>query len=133
MFRAYKRLRRAGIRISMREILAMKIRGTFVDEFVDAVTQAKEAGINPPLDLLEAHILAKGDVRNVVAGACALKERVNSIPWNALLALDLAAHDALDSLVQRFLSMVGENPNLVFGDLCSEFWRESLNRDKQIS
>lgn len=122
MLNARRRLKKEGVSISLRDMLAMLIRGTLTKQIVDALIEAHHAGLDVDIDHMEAHLLANGDVLNVLSAAKAIKGHSVTIPWNALYAIDLADHDALDSLVAEYIAKNEVDPSVEFGEICREHW-----------
>ena len=93
-----------GAEVSMRELIAMSLRGVNPRTIVTAKIMGKQSGIE--IDnasgmsnaRLEAHALAGGDVINVVLATIAAKYALLPLSFDRAMSIDLAGRDLVDSV-----------------------------------
>ena len=93
-----------GAEVSMRELIAMSLRGVNPRTIVTAKIMGKQSGIE--IDSasgmsnarLEAHALAGGDVINVVLATIAAKYALLPLSFDRAMSIDLAGRDLVDSV-----------------------------------
>ena len=93
-----------GAEVSMRELIAMTLRGVNPRTIVTAKIMGKQSGIE--IDnasgmsnaRLEAHALAGGDVINVVLATIAAKYALLPLSFDRAMSIDLAGRDLVDSV-----------------------------------
>ncbi|MPM47843.1 hypothetical protein SDC9_94564 [bioreactor metagenome] len=77
---------------------------------VDALIQARKAGIDVDVDTLEAHYLAGGDVNRVVAALVAADKANMDLSVQRATAIDLAGRNVLDAVKMSVNPQVIETP-----------------------
>jgi uncharacterized protein YqfA (UPF0365 family) len=88
----------SGARVSMFNLLGMKLRGIPPTLVVDARIRAVKAGLDVSTDLLEAHFLAGGNVINVVQALIAADKANIDLNFQRAAAIDLAGRDVYDAV-----------------------------------
>ena len=85
-------------KVSMLDLIMMRLRKEPPDLIVINRISAKKAGIDIPTDLMEAHYLARGNISRVVTAMIAADKAGIELPWNRATATDLAGRDILDAV-----------------------------------
>ena len=80
----------SGVRISLLDLIDMKIRRIEPSPIVRSMIMAANAGIEIQKDALEAHSLAGGNVENVMTGIIEAKKKGKHISFKEACKLDLA-------------------------------------------
>lgn len=109
-------LRTNGVPISFGEAAGMTLRGTLKGPLVRALIVAHKAGLEFGQRQLEAHLLAGGDVEQVVKAAISLRSLEQAVPPEELLALDLKDHRVLE-LVQAYARARERYPHFSFEEM----------------
>ena len=95
--------RRLGIRRlrGLLTLIGMRLRRVPPGTVVTARISAVKAGLNIPLNDLEAHFLAGGNVGRVVAALISADRANIELPWQRATAIDLAGRDVLEAVQVR--------------------------------
>ena len=88
----------SGARVSLFNLVGMKLRGTPPTLVVDARIRAVKAGLGVDTDMLEAHYLAGGNVINVVQALIAADKANIDLNFQRSAAIDLAGRDVYDAV-----------------------------------
>ncbi len=88
----------SGARVSMFNLLGMKLRSVAPTLIVDARIRAVKAGLDVSSDMLEAHFLAGGNVINVVQALIAADKANIDLNFQRAAAIDLAGRDVYDAV-----------------------------------
>jgi uncharacterized protein YqfA (UPF0365 family) len=96
----------AGAPVGMLNLLAMKLRQVPFSLVVDARVTAKKAGIDIPIDDIEAHYLAGGNVVPTVQALIAAQKAGIELNWNRACAIDLATKGSGKSVVEAVRTSV---------------------------
>jgi uncharacterized protein YqfA (UPF0365 family) len=88
----------SGARVSLFNLLGMKLRGVPPTLIVDARIRAVKAGLNVSTEELEAHYLAGGNVLNVVQALIAADKANIDLSFKRAAAIDLAGRDVYDAV-----------------------------------
>lgn len=88
----------SGAKVSLFNLLGMKLRGIPPTLIVDARIRAVKAGLDIATDLLEAHYLAGGNVINVVQALIAADKANIPLDFKRAAAIDLAGRDVYDAV-----------------------------------
>jgi uncharacterized protein YqfA (UPF0365 family) len=88
----------SGARVSLLNLLGMKLRGVPPTLIVDARIRAVKAGLDLGSDPLEAHALAGGNVINVVQALIAAEKAGIELSFQRAAAIDLAGRDVYDAV-----------------------------------
>jgi len=83
----------SGVKISLLELIYMKMRRIAPSPIVRSMIMAAKAGIEIDKDALEAHSLAGGNVENVVTGMIIAKNRDEQLSYKEACKFDLANKD----------------------------------------
>jgi uncharacterized protein YqfA (UPF0365 family) len=105
-FSVWLRAMLAGAPVGMLNLLAMKLRQVPFSLIVDARVTAKKAGIEIPIDDIEAHYLAGGNVVPTVQALIAAQKAGIELSWNRACAIDLATKGSGKSVVEAVRTSV---------------------------
>jgi len=107
-----------GAQVSMRDLVAMSLRGVNPRTIVTAKIMGKQSGIAIDDETgmsnarLEAHLLAGGDVLNVVLATIAAKYAELPLGFDRAMSIDLAGRDLMDSVRTTVLPKVIHCPDM---------------------
>lgn len=102
----------AGVPVSFFALLGMRLRRVPPKVIVNALIQARKAGIDITADILETHYLAGGHVLKVVAALIAADKARLNLTIQRATAIDLAGRDVLDAVKMSVNPKVIETPNI---------------------
>lgn len=88
----------SGARVTLGQLVGMKLRRVAPALIVDARIRLVKAGLQVPMDSLEAHFLAGGDVITVVNALIAADKANMQLSFQRAAAIDLAGRDVLDAV-----------------------------------
>lgn len=88
----------SGARVSIGQLIGMRLRKVQPSLIVDARIRLVQAGLSLPTEALEAHFLAGGDVINVVNALIAADKASIDLSFQQAAAIDLAGRDVLDAV-----------------------------------
>ncbi len=88
----------SGAKVSLWQLVGMRLRRIPPSLIVDARIQLVKAGLNLDTDALEAHYLAGGNVPNVVQALIAADKANIPLSFQRAAAIDLAGRDVLDAV-----------------------------------
>jgi uncharacterized protein YqfA (UPF0365 family) len=91
----YVRATVSGVQISMLELIGMRLRKVNAIEIVNARIMTRREGLGVTTAEMEAHVLAGGDLKQVVTALIAAKKLGKDIPWKLATAADLAGRDVV--------------------------------------
>ncbi len=94
----YIRALLSGCRVSLANLIGMRLRGVNPATIVDARIMATKAGLPLAADQLETHYLARGNVLRVVMSLIAASKANIKLTWEKACAIDLAGRDVLDAV-----------------------------------
>ncbi|MBT8378750.1 MAG: flotillin-like protein FloA [Ignavibacteria bacterium] len=101
----------SGVRIRIfKDLIGMRLRRVPPSIIVDSMINATKAGIDVHQGLLEAHHLAGGNVKKVVAALISADKANIDLPFERAAAIDLAGRDVLDAVKMSVLPNVIETP-----------------------
>ena len=83
----------SGVRISLIDLIDMKIRRVAPAPIVRSLIMAAKAGIDIQKDSLEAHTMAGGNVENVMKGLIMARNKDMDLSFRVACKLDLAGKD----------------------------------------
>jgi uncharacterized protein YqfA (UPF0365 family) len=92
-FGLWLRAKISGVRISLLELIYLKMRRVAPSPIVRSMIMAAKAGIEIKQDALEAHSLAGGNVENVVTGMIIAKNKNEYLSFKEACKMDLAKKD----------------------------------------
>jgi uncharacterized protein YqfA (UPF0365 family) len=91
----------AGVRISLMELLLMRLRRSPVKEVVMGLIASTKGGLNLSRDELEAFALSGGNIRNVVNGMIAAKRAGFPLSFKNAIKADSQGHDIVNSVKEK--------------------------------
>jgi uncharacterized protein YqfA (UPF0365 family) len=111
----YVRAMTSGARVSMPELIGMKLRKVNAQTIVSARIRAVRAGLPITQNDMESHLLAGGDVQRVISAMIAANSANIELPWKIATAIDLAGRDILEAVQMSVNPKVIDVPNPQFG------------------
>ncbi len=96
----------AGAYVGFTDLIAMRLRQVPYGMVVDARITAKKAGIEIPIDDIEAHYLAGGNVIPTIQALIAAQKAGITLDWNRACAIDLATKGSGKSVVEAVRTSV---------------------------
>ncbi len=100
----------AGVRVSIATLVGMRIRRVAPSRIINPVIKGFKAGINVPIDKLEAHYLAGGNVDRVMNALIAAQRADIPLEFERAAAIDLAGRDVLQAVQMSVNPRVIETP-----------------------
>ena len=100
----------ANVRIGIFTLIGMKLRRVIPSRIVNPLIKATKAGLDIPIDKLEAHYLAGGNVYRVVNSLIAAHRADISLEFERAAAIDLAGRDVLEAVQMSVNPKVIETP-----------------------
>ena len=97
-FRLWLQALMSDARVSIINLIAMRLRKVNPGVIVDARIRAAKAGIDISSDQLEAHYLARGDVLRVTMSLIAANKANINLAFEKAAAIDLAGRDVFDAV-----------------------------------
>jgi len=98
--------------VSVFAAMAMRLRRVPPDVIIGARISAVKAGLDIPLDLLEAHFLAGGRVKKVVNALISADKAGIDLDFKRAAAIDLAGRDVLEAVQMSVNPKVIETPKV---------------------
>jgi uncharacterized protein YqfA (UPF0365 family) len=111
----YVRALVSGARVSMLELIGMKLRKVPASVIVNSRIQATRAGLNVTQTEMESHLLAGGDVPRVITSMIAASKANIDLPWKTATAIDLAGRDILEAIQTSVNPKVIDVPSAAMG------------------
>lgn len=111
----YIRALTSGARVSMVELMGMRLRKVNAQTIVAARIRALRAGLRITQAEMESHLLAGGDVQRVISAMIAANSASIELPWQIATAIDLAGRDILDAVQTSVNPKVIDVPNPALG------------------
>src|SRR3989440_12978085 len=105
----------SGARVSLFELIGMRLRKVNSTVIVNARIQASRAGLHIAQTEMESHLLAGGDVQRVIAAMIAANKANIALDWKTATAIDLAGRDILEAVQTSVNPKVIDVPNPAFG------------------
>jgi uncharacterized protein YqfA (UPF0365 family) len=102
----------SGAYVGLTTLIAMRLRRVPPGTIVTARISSVKAGIDIPLNDLEAHFLAGGDVVRVVNAMISADKANIPLPFKRAAAIDLAGRDVLEAVQMSVLPKVIETPRI---------------------
>jgi uncharacterized protein YqfA (UPF0365 family) len=101
----------SGVKIKIfKDLIGMRLRRVPPSIIVDSMIMATKAGINVHQGMLEAHYLAGGNVKKVIAALISADKANIHLPFERAAAIDLAGRDVLEAVKMSVLPKVIETP-----------------------
>ena len=111
----YVRALVSGARVTLLDLIGMKLRKVPAVAIVNSRIQASRAGINVTTPEMESHVLAGGDIQRVINAMIAANKANIDLPWKTSTAIDLAGRDILDAVQTSVNPKVIDVPNPALG------------------
>jgi uncharacterized protein YqfA (UPF0365 family) len=105
----------SGARVSIIDLIGMRLRGINAAAIVNARIQSMRAGLDISTQEMESHALARGDVQRVINAMIAATKASIDLTWRTATAIDLAGRDILDAVQTSVNPKVIDVPNPVLG------------------
>src|SRR5438105_485536 len=105
----------SGARVSLFELIGMRLRKVNSTVIVNSRIQASRAGLHIAQPEMESHMLAGGDVRRVINAMIAANKANIELDWKTATAIDLAGRDILEAVQTSVNPKVIDVPNPAFG------------------
>ena len=102
----------AGVRLSILNLIGMKLRRVMPFKIVLPLIKATKAGIHVNVNQLEAHYLAGGNVDRVVDALIAAQRANMDLMFERTAAIDLAGRDVLEAVKMSVNPRVMETSNV---------------------
>ena len=100
----------AGVRVGIWTLVGMRLRRVVPARIVIPLIKAVKAGISIPINKLEAHYLAGGNVDRVVNSLIAAQRANTPLEFERSAAIDLAGRDVLEAVQMSVNPKVIETP-----------------------
>ena len=100
----------ANVKIRLGTLVGMRLRRVPPAKIVDPLIKATKAGIELPINKLEAHFLAGGNVDRVVNALIAAQRANIPLPFERAAAIDLAGRNVLEAVQMSVNPKVIETP-----------------------
>lgn len=88
----------SGVKVSMFQLIGMRLRKVVPSAIVVPLIAGEKAGISLPVDALEGHYLAGGDVRRVVNALISADKAGIELDLKQATAIDLAGRDVFEAV-----------------------------------
>ena len=102
----------ANVRIGIFSLIGMKLRRVVPASVVNPLIKATKAGIELPINKLEAHYLAGGNVDRVVNSLIAAQRADIPLEFERAAAIDLAGRDVLEAVQMSVNPKVIDSPTI---------------------
>ncbi|MCL2617042.1 MAG: flotillin-like FloA family protein, partial [Defluviitaleaceae bacterium] len=100
----------AGVRVSILSLIGMRLRRVSPHRIVRPLIRVTKANIPVPINQLESHFLAGGNVDAVVNAMIAAHRANLDLPFERAAAIDLAGRDVFDAVRMSVTPKVIETP-----------------------
>lgn len=107
----------SGARVSLLDLIMMRLRKVPPSVIVLNRIMAKKAGIDVPTNMLEAHYMAGGRVDRVIRAMIASGKAKIDLGWDRATAIDLAGRDILEAVKTSVDPKVIDCPSQISGKL----------------
>ncbi|NBX33497.1 MAG: UPF0365 family protein, partial [Planctomycetes bacterium] len=107
----------SGARVSLLDLIMMRLRKVPPSVIVLNRIMAKKAGIEVPTNMLEAHYMAGGRVDRVIRAMIASGKAKIDLGWDRATAIDLAGRDILEAVKTSVDPKVIDCPSQISGKL----------------
>lgn len=91
----------SGVNISMKEFFMLKFKKLSISRVIKALILSEKAGLNIHLDMVEATLLAGGNIENVILGLTAAKSAGIDMDYKEATQLDLQGRNILEEVRKR--------------------------------
>jgi uncharacterized protein YqfA (UPF0365 family) len=100
----------AGVRVSLINLIGMRLRRVVPSKVVEPLIKATKAGLNVNVNNLESHYLAGGNVDNVINALIAAQRANIDLGFERAAAIDLAGREVLQAVQMSVNPKVIETP-----------------------
>ena len=100
----------SNVKVSIAQLIGMRIRKVLPARIVNPMIKATKAGLQIPINKLEAHYLAGGKVDRVVNALIAAERAGIPLDFERACAIDLAGRDVLQAVQMSVNPKVIETP-----------------------
>ncbi len=100
----------AGVKVGIFTLIGMRLRRVVPTKVVNPLIKAEKAGLSLPINKLEAHYLAGGNVDRVVNALIAAQRANIDLHFERAAAIDLAGRDVLEAVQMSVNPKVIETP-----------------------
>ena len=100
----------ANVHVGILTLVGMRLRRVIPSRIVNPLIKATKAGIDLPINKLEAHYLAGGNVDRVVNALIAAQRADIPLEFERAAAIDLAGRDVLEAVQMTVNPKVIETP-----------------------
>ena len=107
----------SGARVSLLDLIMMRLRKVPPSAIVLNRIMAKKAGIDVPTNMLEAHYMAGGRVDRVIRAMIASGKAKIDLGWDRATAIDLSGRDILEAVKTSVDPKVIDCPSQISGKL----------------
>jgi uncharacterized protein YqfA (UPF0365 family) len=97
----------SGVRVTILELVGMRIRRIPVSTIVNSLVTARKAGLNVTGDDLQTHFMAGGNVPNVIRALISADKANISLTFKQATAIDLAGRDVFEAV------QISVNPKVI--------------------
>lgn len=111
----YVRALVSGARVSLIELIGMRLRKVPATVVVNSRIQATRAGLEISIAEMETHVLAGGDLLRVINSMIAANKANIDLGWRNATAIDLAGRDILDAVQTSVNPRVIDVPSAAMG------------------
>jgi uncharacterized protein YqfA (UPF0365 family) len=111
----YVRALVSGARVSLIELIGMRLRKVPATVVVNSRIQATRAGLDISTAEMETHVLAGGDLLRVINSMIAANKANIDLTWKNATAIDLAGRDILDAVQTSVNPRVIDVPSAAMG------------------
>ncbi len=101
----------SGAKVTLTELVALRLRGVPVGMVVDSRITAVKSGLPLTIDDLSTHYLAGGNVQMVVLALIAAKKAAINLPFDRACAIDLATKGTQKTVLEAVKTSV--NPKVI--------------------
>jgi uncharacterized protein YqfA (UPF0365 family) len=105
----------SGARVSLIDLIGMRLRKVPAAAIVNSRIQAMRAGLDVTTQEMESHVLAGGDVYRVINAMIAANKANIPLDWKTATAIDLAGRDILEAVQTSVNPKVIDVPNPALG------------------
>ncbi len=102
----------SGAPVGLLTLIGMRLRRVPPSIVVNARISAVKAGLDLPIDAIEAHFLAGGNVVRVVNALISADKANIPMPFKRAAAIDLAGRDVLEAVKMSVIPKVMETPRI---------------------
>lgn len=105
----------SGARVSMLDLIGMRLRRVNSNVIINSRIQAMRAGLAISQPEMESHMLAGGDVARVINAMIAANKANIPLDWRTATAIDLAGRDVLEAIQTSVYPKVIDVPSTAMG------------------